>query len=52
VTTIFSKETKEDYQEAAYKKILKIHKQLPNGGILVFMTGKKEIQYLTSRLKL
>lgn len=43
VTTVFSKETKEDYQEQAYKKILKIHKQLPPGGILVFLTGKKEI---------
>ena len=47
VTTIFSKETKEDYQEAAYKKVIKIHKNLPNGGILVFLTGKKEITYLT-----
>lgn len=43
VTTIYAKETKEDYQEAAYKKVLKIHQNLPNGGILVFLTGKKEI---------
>ena len=46
VTTIFSKETKEDYQEAAFRKVTKIHQQLPPGGILVFLTVKKEIKYL------
>jgi ATP-dependent RNA helicase DHX37/DHR1 len=31
---------------------MKIHKNLPPGGILVFLTGKKEIQYLEKRLKI
>ena len=46
VTTYYSKVTKEDYCEAAYKKVKKIHETLPSGGILVFLTGKKEINYL------
>lgn len=46
VTTYYSKVTKEDYCEAAFKKVKKIHDTLPPGGILVFLTGKKEINYL------
>lgn len=46
----FSKVTKDDYVEEAYKKVCKIHKQLPQGGILVFLTGKKEITYMCKRL--
>ena len=38
--------------EEAFKKVVKIHKNLPPGGILVFLTGKKEIQYLQKRLKI
>ena len=30
----------------------KIHSTLPHGGILVFLTGKKEINYLCQRLNL
>lgn len=48
----FTKVTKDDYQEEAYKKVCKIHKQLPAGGILVFLTGKKEITYMCKRLVL
>ncbi|KAG2388457.1 hypothetical protein C9374_000621 [Naegleria lovaniensis] len=40
-----------DYVEAAYKKAVKIHENLPNGGILIFLTGRKEIEYLVERLK-
>jgi len=32
--------------------VCKIHSELPAGGILVFLTGKKEIQEVCSRLKL
>ena len=46
----FSKVTKDDYLEESYKKVMQIHKTLPAGGILVFMTGKKEILYLCRRL--
>lgn len=52
VTTHYNKVTKEDYVEQAYKKVLKIHRNLPAGGILVFLTGKKEITYLQKRLKM
>ena len=43
VTIHYNKTTKEDYAEQAFLKIVKIHKNLPQGGILVFLTGKKEI---------
>jgi ATP-dependent RNA helicase DHX37/DHR1 len=36
--------------EEAFRKIVKIHKNLPPGGILVFLTGKKEILYMCRRL--
>lgn len=52
VSIHFSKVTKEDYTEEAFKKVCKIHKQLPQGGILVFLTGKKEITYMCKRLTL
>ena len=52
VTTYYSKVTKEDYCEAAFKKVKKIHQSLPAGGILVFLTGKKEINYLCQRLRI
>jgi ATP-dependent RNA helicase DHX37/DHR1 len=52
VATHFSKVTKDDYVEEAYKKGVKIHKTLPQGGILVFLTGKKEITYMCKRLGL
>ena len=52
MTTYYSKVTKDDYLEVAFKKVKKIHETLPAGGILVFLTGKKEINYLCSRLRL
>ena len=52
MTTHYSKVTKKDYAEAAFKKVKKIHEELPTGDILVFLTGKKEIKYLCQRLKL
>ena len=52
VATHFTKVSKEDYVEEAFKKVVKIHKNLPSGGILVFLTGKKEITYLCKRLQL
>ena len=52
VTCHYAKVTKNDYVEAAFRKVRKIHEELPPGGILVFLTGKKEINYLCQRLKL
>lgn len=52
VTTHFSKRTDVvDYIGQAYKKILSIHKRLPSGGILVFVTGQREVEYLCRKLR-
>lgn len=42
VTVHFSRATElVDYVGAAYRKVLRIHSELPPGGILVFMTGAR-----------
>ncbi|KAF4403441.1 hypothetical protein G4B88_008087 [Cannabis sativa] len=52
VTTHFSKRTEiVDYIGQAYKKVLAIHKNLPQGGILVFVTGQREVEYLCQKLR-
>ncbi|KAH9719040.1 ATP-dependent rna helicase dhx37-related [Citrus sinensis] len=52
VTVHFSKRTEiVDYIGQAYKKVMSIHKRLPQGGILVFVTGQREVEYLCSKLR-
>ncbi|KAG4393140.1 hypothetical protein GLYMA_03G024000v4 [Glycine max] len=52
VTAYFSKKTeKTDYIGEAYKKVLAIHKRLPPGGILVFLTGQREVEDLCRKLR-
>ncbi len=34
-----------------YKKVIQIHKRLPDGGILVFLTGKREVLQLSNKLR-
>lgn len=51
VTTHFSRRTHADYITQAIKKIIKIHTQLPPGGILVFLTGRNEIEGVCKRLE-
>lgn len=51
VSTHFSKHTAFDYQEEAFKKACKIHRKLPPGGILIFMTGQSEITHMVKRLR-
>ncbi|XP_022891561.1 ATP-dependent RNA helicase DEAH13 isoform X3 [Olea europaea var. sylvestris] len=52
VTMHFSKRTEIiDYVGQAYKKVLSIHKRLPPGGILVFVTGQREVEYLCKKLR-
>ena len=51
VTTYFEKNTPEDYKTAAVKKCLKIHRQLPDGDVLVFLTGKEEIHEVANMLE-
>ena len=52
VTVYFAKKTEiTDYIGAAYKKVLAIHKRLPPGGILVFVTGQREVEDLCRKLR-
>ncbi|XP_068227873.1 probable ATP-dependent RNA helicase kurz [Palaemon carinicauda] len=51
VTIHYNKRTMENYLEEAYKKVCKIHRQLPDGGILVFLTGQQEVNTLINRLR-
>ena len=52
VTIHFSKRTEvEDYETVALRKVCRIHRQLPPGGILVFMTGKREIDRFCAQLQ-
>lgn len=52
VTIHHSKTTElDDYMEVAFRKICKVHRKLPQGGILVFLTGKQEIIRMVNRLR-
>lgn len=54
VETLFSKNSVEDYVDAAVKQALQIHLQPPSGDILIFMPGQEDIEVscevLTERL--
>lgn len=51
VTVHFNKVTSEDYVREALLKTIKIHTKLPEGGILVFLTGQQEVKYLVRKLR-
>lgn len=52
VTVHFNKRTELDnYVDEAFKKVVKIHKKLPEGGVLVFLTGQREILQLARKLR-
>ena len=51
VTVHFNKKTSDDYMSDAYKKVCKIHNTLPDGGILVFVTGQQEVNILVKKLR-
>ncbi|XP_053375009.1 probable ATP-dependent RNA helicase DHX37 isoform X2 [Mercenaria mercenaria] len=52
VTIHYNKRTPlENYLNEAYRKTCKIHKMLPEGGILVFVTGQQEVHTLCRKLK-
>lgn len=51
VTVHFNKVTAEDYCREALLKTIKIHTKLPEGGILVFLTGQQEVRHLVRKLK-
>ncbi|XP_068166468.1 probable ATP-dependent RNA helicase DHX37 [Antennarius striatus] len=52
VTVHFNKRTPlEDYTGEVFHKTCKIHRMLPPGGILVFLTGQAEVHSLCRRLR-
>lgn len=52
VTIHHSKITElDDYEKVSFQKVCKIHRKLPQGGILVFLTGKQEIVRMVKRLR-
>ena len=52
VTIHFSRRTEHmDYLGAAKKKALAIHRKLPPGGILIFLTGQREVDGLVRKLR-
>lgn len=51
VTVHFNKVTVDDYVREAMLKTIKIHTKLPEGGILVFLTGQQEVKYLVRKLR-
>ncbi|XP_053667451.1 probable ATP-dependent RNA helicase kurz [Anopheles marshallii] len=51
VTVHFNKTTPDDYLREAFLKTVKIHTKLPDGGILVFLTGQKEVNTMVRKLR-
>lgn len=51
VTIHFNKVTSEEYVRETLLKTIKIHTKLPDGGILVFVTGQQEVKHLVKKLR-
>ena len=51
VSIQFAKKTPTDYLLAAYKKVCSIHKKMPRGGILVFVTSQMDVKKLCANLR-
>ncbi|KAM6166718.1 putative ATP-dependent RNA helicase DHX37 [Erethizon dorsatum] len=51
VTVHFNKRTPEDYSGECFRKVCRIHRMLPAGGILVFLTGQAEVHALCRRFR-
>lgn len=52
VTVHFNKRTPlDDYSGECFRKVCRIHRLLPAGGILVFLTGQAEVHALCRRLR-
>ena len=46
----FERKTPDDYLELAFKKVANIHEKLPDGAILVFLSGQNEVKRLLKLL--
>ncbi|XP_053680486.1 probable ATP-dependent RNA helicase kurz [Anopheles nili] len=51
VTVHFNRTTPADYLREALLKTVKIHTKLPPGGILIFLTGQKEVNTMVRKLR-
>ncbi|XP_015512446.2 probable ATP-dependent RNA helicase kurz isoform X1 [Neodiprion lecontei] len=51
VTIHFNKRTSQNYVKDALYKAVKIHTQLPDGGILIFLTGQQEVNTIVRKLR-
>lgn len=51
VTVHFNRRTDDDYVKEALRKTVKIHSQLPAGGILIFLTGQREVNHVVQKLR-
>ncbi|XP_056633373.1 probable ATP-dependent RNA helicase kurz [Diorhabda sublineata] len=51
VTCHFNKRTYENYLKEAFNKAVKINTKLPEGGILIFVTGQQEVNSLVRKLR-
>ncbi|ODV62995.1 ATP-dependent RNA helicase ECM16 [Ascoidea rubescens DSM 1968] len=51
VAVHFNKRTAFNYLDETFRKVCKIHRKLPKGGILIFLTGQQEIHDMVKRLK-
>ncbi|CAB4066530.1 DHX37 [Lepeophtheirus salmonis] len=51
VTAHFNKRTPDDYVKECLKKVSKIHTTLPDGGILIFLTGQQEVNLVVRKLR-
>nr|XP_031830340.1 probable ATP-dependent RNA helicase kurz [Nomia melanderi] len=51
VTIHFNRRTSVNYVADALRKAVKIHTRLPDGGILIFLTGQQEVNFITRKLR-
>ncbi|EEB07951.1 ATP-dependent RNA helicase Dhr1 [Schizosaccharomyces japonicus yFS275] len=51
VSIHFNRVTQENYLEDAFNRVCKIHKTMPSGAILVFLTGQQEVEHLCKLLR-
>ncbi|KAF5291600.1 hypothetical protein FQA39_LY14322 [Lamprigera yunnana] len=51
VTVHFNRRTYDNYLKEAFSKTSKIHTKLPEGGVLVFVTGQQEVKTLVRKLR-
>lgn len=51
VTIKFVKNTPDNYMNAAFEKVCQVHSTQPTGGILVFVTGRNQVNVLCRKLQ-